>query len=66
MAVKILIEFTIEIMPIIPCIGVVFSLIGSLLLDRYHLFLDHFEQTANISVIDTSVTDTSLTNLVLQ
>ena len=38
-------------MPIIPHIGVVFSYMRSLSLDRYHfLFLDNFEGNTNISV----------------
>ena len=38
-------------MPIILYIGVVFSFMRSLSLDRYHfLFLDDFEGNANISV----------------
>ena len=46
-----LLEFTIEIMAIIPYMGVVFSFIGLLSLDLLSfLFLDYFEGNANISV----------------
>ena len=41
-----MLEFAVEIIPIIPYIGIVFPFIGSLSL----LFLDDFEGNANISV----------------
>ena len=51
-------EFTMEIMPINPYIGVVFSFMGSLSLDRYHFYL--------LMTLKETLTYLSLRNLVLR